>query len=227
MPGWVIALAWASLAIAFGSALFILYDILVGSYRQPMKVMEAVWPITALYFGPLAVLAYWAWGRPATPRWRSSRGETPSRPFWTSVMVDVSHCGAGCVLGDVISEFFVFFSGVAVAGSTMLAEYVGDYVAAVAFGIGFQYFAIAPMRGLGLRDGLREAAKADILSLSAFEIGLFGWMALMSHVFFPNNNLQPNSPVFWVFMQVGMIIGFITAYPANVWLIRRGIKEGM
>jgi hypothetical protein len=31
----------------------------------------------------------------------------------------------------------------------------------------------------------RCSTKADILSLTAFEIGLFGWMALMSYVFFP------------------------------------------
>jgi len=28
-------------------------------------------------------------------------------------------------------------------------------------------------------------------------------------------------------MQVGMILGFVTAFPANRWLITRGIKEGM
>ena len=43
----------------------------------------------------------------------------------------------------------------------LFAEYIGDYALAVALGIVFQYFAIAPMRGLGLRDGLKAAAKAD------------------------------------------------------------------
>jgi hypothetical protein len=28
-------------------------------------------------------------------------------------------------------------------------------------------------------------------------------------------------------MQVGMALGFLTAYPVNAWLIRRGIKEAM
>jgi Domain of unknown function (DUF4396) len=28
-------------------------------------------------------------------------------------------------------------------------------------------------------------------------------------------------------MQIGMIVGFVTSYPANVWLIRKGIKEAM
>lgn len=28
-------------------------------------------------------------------------------------------------------------------------------------------------------------------------------------------------------VQVGMLIGFATAYPMNWWLIRRGLKEAM
>jgi hypothetical protein len=41
------------------------------------------------------------------------------------------------------------------------------------------------MRGLGLKDGLIAAAKADVISLTAFEVGLFGWMAIMAFVLFP------------------------------------------
>ncbi len=94
-------------------------------------------------------------------------------------------------------------------------------------GLLFQFFAIAPMRGLGIREGIKAAAKADILSLSAFEVGLFGWMALMTFVFFPDPHLTPASPVYWFLMQIGMIIGFGTAWPANIWLIKHGIKEAM
>jgi hypothetical protein len=92
----------------------------------------------------------------------------------------------------------------------------------------FQYFAIAPMRGLGLKDGLQAAAKADVISLTFFEVGLFGWMALMAFVFFPAPHpLMTNSAAFWFLMQVGMMIGFATSWPANVWLIKRGIKVPM
>jgi len=51
----------------------------------------------------------------------------------------------------VISEFAIFALGLTIAGLTVGAEYVGDYVLALAFGIVFQYFTIAPMRGLGLK----------------------------------------------------------------------------
>jgi hypothetical protein len=103
-----------------------------------------------------------------------------------------------------------------------------DPVAALALGILFHYFAIASMRGLSLRKGLIEAAKADVASLTAFELGLFGWMALMFFVFFPApHHLMPDSPTYWFLMQAGMIAGFFTSWPVNSWLIRAGIKEAM
>ena len=40
------------------------------------------------------------------------------------------------------------------------------------------------MRGLSLGQGIVAAIKADTLSLTAFEVGLFGWMALMRFVLF-------------------------------------------
>ena len=35
-------------------------------------------------------------------------------------------------------------------------------------------------RCIALKDGLIAAAKADFISLTAFEVGLFGWMAVMA-----------------------------------------------
>ena len=86
----------------------------------------------------------------------------------------VAHCGAGCTIGDIVAEFVIFFAGVELLGFALPAEYIGDHALALLLGIAFQYFAIAPMRGLGVKDGLRAAAKADFLSLTAFEVGLFG-----------------------------------------------------
>ena len=75
--------------------------------------------------------------------------------------------------------------------------------------------------------GARGALKADTLSILAFEIGLFGWMALTYFVLFPNPHLKANQPLYWFMMQIGMIIGFFTSFPMNRLLIRRGTKEAM
>jgi hypothetical protein len=99
-----------------------------------------------------------------------------------------------------------------------------DYGFALLFGILFQYFSIAPMSGdWGLRSLIR-AAKADVASLTAFEIGLFGWMAIYQIAIW-NWRLGMVTTVYWWMMQVGMILGFLTAFPMNWVLIKYRIKE--
>ncbi len=49
---------WAALAIGGACAAGMLADIYLAGHRQRMPIMEAVWPINALYLGPLAVWAY-------------------------------------------------------------------------------------------------------------------------------------------------------------------------
>lgn len=230
VPGWLHILAILSLVLAALSAVVIAIDL--ARHPQHMAVMNAVWPITALYFGPVAVWAYWAMGRPQAHdvmQHGGDRGQDhkpPEKPFWQKVSVGVTHCGAGCTLGDIIAEFTVFFAGLALFGSTFGAELAGDYILAYLLGIVFQYFAIVPMRKLSPGAGIWAAIKADTLSLTAFEIGLFGWMVLMRYVFF-TPPLKPDQPVYWFMMQIGMILGFATSYPVNWWLIRSGIKEAM
>jgi hypothetical protein len=264
-PSWLTSVAWISLAAGLLSASAIGYDIVFGARRQPMRVMNFVFPITALYLGPAALGLYWRWGRADANRGRTPSPDTSAKmapmamaaagqsmreypdhginpnghaapadpvmsakPHWATMAIEVSHCGSGCTLGDLISEWLIYAFAVTVAGRVLFAEYIGDYVLAVAFGIVFQYFAIAPMRGLGIRDGLKAAAKADIISLTFFEVGLFGWMALTAFVFFPApHHLMPNSAAYWFLMQIGMMIGFATSWPANVWLLSRGIKVPM
>jgi hypothetical protein len=46
-------------------------------------------------------------------------------------------------------------------------------------------FVVTPMRHLPSRQGLRLAAKADFLALTASEIGLFGWVAITQLMLFP------------------------------------------
>ena len=151
-PTWLTVIAWVYIGICFICAGVIAYDIVIAGRRQPMAVMNWVFPITALYFGPFALALYWRWARVSAHRRRPHVER--SRPGRASMAIEVSHCGSGCTVGDLIAEWVIYALGLAIAGRVLFAEYVGDYVLAVAFGIVFQYFAIAPMRGLGVRDGL-------------------------------------------------------------------------
>ncbi len=220
-------LAIVALVVAVACAIAILVDVLVLGYRQPMPIMAVVWPVSALYLGPVAVWAYLRWGRPRTDQWQERHGSPASSSFAASVAIADSHCGAGCTLGDIIGASLVFLVGLQIAGKSLWADLIIDFTLAFTLGIVFQYLTIAPMRELDRADGLKAAIRADTLSLVAFEIGLFGWMILLQLVFFSQRPLDPDEPSYWFMMQIGMILGFLTAYPANWWLVRRGYKERM
>ena len=97
------------------------------------------------------------------------------RPRWQSVVLSTLHCGAGCTLADIVGEWFLFFVPVAIGGSILAGTWVVDYLLALAFGIGFQYAAIRGMeRTLPRGEAIRRAAKADILSLTAWQAGMYG-----------------------------------------------------
>ncbi len=146
----------------------IVFDILRG-HRQHMKVMEWVWPLTALFGGPLALLAYYRIGRLGTHQAMQQareRNEPPPnlrKPFPQMVAVGTLHCGSGCTLGDIVAEWFIFLIPLTLFGHGIFAAWVVDYIAAYLFGIAFQYYSIKPMRDLPPRQALIAAIKANTL----------------------------------------------------------------
>lgn len=227
MHPWLHPFALATLGVGLLCAAVITVDLV--RRPQSMAVMNPVWPINALYLGPIGLWAYWTMGRAPPGTAHAHHGMEHGHDgalSWRAVFKGTMHCGAGCTLGDILAETAVFLGGITLLGSAFGAELAGDFVLAYLLGLAFQYFAIVPMRKLQPGRGIVEAAKADTLSLLAFEVGLFGWMTLMRFVLF-DPPLRPDQAEYWFMMQVGMAIGFLTSYPVNAWLIRRGIKEAM
>ena len=179
--------SWASLGIAFICALVIAIDEI--RHPQKMWIMNVVWPVTALYFSVFAIWGYFRIGRgmvkSAMPGMsmdmkarRTAQREQTERmrrePTWRQTAVSDTHCGAGCVIGDVIAEFSLFALGWTLLGSSLYAEYAGDLLLAWLLGIAFQYFAIKPMGNLSVKQAIIAAVKSDTLSILTFEFGLFG-----------------------------------------------------
>ena len=218
--------AYAFLALGLLSASYLVYQMLI---RPPkMAVMRVVWPLCALFAGPLLIWFYHRYGLK----------DSSDVPFAASVAKGALHCGAGCTLADLISETLAYqvpavlswFGLGSLFSTALFAQWTMDFVFALLIGIVMQYFAIAPMLDLSLVKGLVTATKADVWSLSSWQLGMYGFMGLCHFVLFPlffSVPVDAGSPVFWVAMQVAMIAGFMTAYLPNWILIRKGIKEQM
>ena len=281
---WISLLAVCS---GFVSALIIAWDIFRG-HRQPMRIMDAVWPLTGLWSGIFGLIAYYRFGRAhgksrkrvvgamvdelprkevescavrrtaaperpemnrngsgsvaetvnsmpgmkmdtkgGMPGMKAMAGKGPKRFFWQQVTLSTLHCGAGCTLADLIGEWFVFVVPVTIAGSLIAGQWVLDYLLALLIGVGFQYAAIRGMRQLSKGRAAARALRVDFLSLTAWQVGMYAWMAVVLFVFFPGNALPKTHWGFWFMMQVAMGFGFLTAYPVNRWLVKKGIKQAM
>ncbi len=224
-------IAVVCLLIGGASALIIAIDLLAG-HQQHMWIMNLVWPITALYAGPLALWGYFTTGRLSTHRAvmeAKERDEKPpgkKKPFWQIVALGATHCGAGCTLADIVAEWALVLLPLTLFGRKIFGSWTVDYFVALAFGIVFQFFTIAPMRNLGIGEGLVQASKADFFSLTAWQEGMYGWMAIATFVIF-GHEIEKTNVVFWFMMQIAMLAGFLTSYPVNWWLLRTGIKEKM
>ena len=186
-----------------------------------MFIMNIVWPINGWFLGPVALWTYFKWGRVNA----KNLNLEDTRSNSAKIFVSTSHCSAGCTAGDALGVPIVAITALTVAGSTLLAHYTVEFILAYTFGIIFQFYAIYPMdKSIGVKNAFKAAIKADTLSLIAFEIGMFGLMALVNLVIF---TIPPESTsiVYWFMMQIAMILGFLTSYPANWWLVKKELKQ--
>lgn len=217
-------------------------------HPQSMKIMNAVWILTALWGSYLALWAYYKFGKSAPMddmKMDDGMGDMPipemdmkgmdmgnmemgaGRPHWQSVALSALHCGAGCTLADVIGEWLTNYIPVTIAGSQLWGNWALDFVLALIIGVYFQFYAIREMEKTSIVNAFTRAFKADFFSLVSWQVGMYGWMAIVYFVFFVNDPLPKDTWLFWFMMQVAMLFGFFCAYPMNALLIKLGVKKGM
>jgi hypothetical protein len=203
-----------------------------------MKIMAWVWPLTALSGSLLLLWFYFKYGRASKSTENSINSKNENTKMPVAVAKGALHCGAGCSLGDLIGETSAFiipavlvpFGFPGLFSDKIFAIWGLDFLFAFTLGIIFQYFAIVPMRNLKMREGIKEAIKADTLSLISWQVGMYGFMAFANFYLFNQvfrTSMETNTFSFWFMMQIAMLAGFLTAYPTNWWLINKGIKEKM
>ncbi|MGL4781272.1 MAG: DUF4396 domain-containing protein [Bacteroidales bacterium] len=151
-----------------------------------------------------------------------------NRPKWQSIGLSALHCGAGCTLADIIGESFTGLHPIFIGGSFLIGAWIFDYILALIIGVYFQYAAIREMDSkIPIQKAIEKAAKADFLSLTSWQIGMYGWMAISIFIINDGYQYSKTSVDFWFNMQIAMLCGFITAYPMNWFLIKIGLKKGM
>ncbi len=214
-PTWFTVVSLIFVGIGFLCAGVILYDIFGRGYRQRIGAMEAVWPITAFYFGPLALWAYYRWGRPQSKEWQEENSVPSEGGLPVAAVTETVPGGAASFLGHLVAVPLVVLLGLTIAGSGLWPMIILIALLALPLLFAFEYFSL----GKGLGVALLTAAMAIV----AFDVGMGAAMIFVHFVLmFP-----PTTVAFWFVMQIGLILGFATAYPVVLWLVRRDTKEAV
>jgi hypothetical protein len=140
---------------------------------------------------------------------------------WRQTLGSTMHCvagdGVGILAGAVLSS---------VVGLGGMVEVVVEYILGFAFGWTiFQALFMRDMAGGSYLRALKSTFVAELLSMNLLMAGMVPTvMALKSRIPFA---ADPASPRFWFVMSMGLLVGFIFAYPMNWWLVAYHLKHGM
>ncbi|MGI8439051.1 MAG: DUF4396 domain-containing protein [Thermoleophilaceae bacterium] len=210
------------MALAVLSAGALLYDVYGRGYRQRVRAMEAVWPISALYLGPLALLVYARWGRPRSEKWQREHGGAPDKSLSAARPTGGLSGGAASTVDHFIGVPLVVLSGLTLFGIDLWALIAVIGVLATALLFIFEYFlSTAQERGVASRAGVGAALLIALVTVLAFDVGMGGWMILLH---FSGFMPPPTDVAFFFLMQIGLVLGLMTGYPAVAWLVGRGTK---
>lgn len=213
VPDWLTPVAWIFIALALLTAAAIAFDIYARRHRHDSVAVQLVWITSALYLGPFALLPYARYGR-TTGRSASdvATGGTGTRP---AAVAGLPGGGASAV-AHLIGVPLVIASGLTIAGINLWVMIIVIGLLAMVLLFAYERVASRHRRAGALSYG--AAAAAATLTVLAFDIGMGGWMLLLHF----NEFMPPATDgAFWFLMQIGIVLGLLTGYPAVKWLTRR------
>ncbi len=216
VPDWLTPVAWTYITLSLLSTAIIAADIYMLRRRHLGVAAEGVWITSALYLGPFAVAAYLRRGRADATSTTGPAG-TAGRGQGTAVAVLPG--GGASAVAHLIAVPLVVAVGWTIAGLAMWPMILVIAVLAILMLAVYERVASRDPR-TGRTGGISvgSALAAAVVTVAAFDIGMVGWMLLL-HV----NDLMPpvTDGTFWFLMQVGVVVGLLTGYPAVRWLLRR------
>ena len=173
--------------------------------------------IVTLYSGPIGLVLWLLACREPLPglheRYVAAR--------WRQVVGSTMHCVAGDGIGILAAA--VVASLLHLPGPV---EAVFEYTAGFLFGwMIFQALFMRDMAGGSYLRALTSTFMSELLSMNLLMAGMVPTvMALKARI--PSAS-DPTTPSFWFVMSMGLLVGFIFAYPMNWWLVAHHLKHGM
>jgi hypothetical protein len=140
---------------------------------------------------------------------------------WRQVLGSTMHCvagdGVGILVGAMLAGLF------SLAG---LAEIILEYILGFAFGWTiFQALFMRDIAGGSYPRALKSTFISELLSMNLLMAGMVSTVMVLKSGMPAAGD--PTTPNFWFVMSMGLLVGFIVAYPMNWWLVANHLKHGM
>jgi FtsP/CotA-like multicopper oxidase with cupredoxin domain len=203
-------------AIAGMSAAYVAYD--QWRHNPEPSVMRAGFVLVTLYMGPFGLLLYVL----ADKEPRPGTHEEFVKPLWKQGVGSTIHCVAGDATGIILAAVIT-----ASLGLPMWLDLIVEYATGFGFGLFiFQSLFMKDMMGGTYWQNVRRSFLPEFISMNAMMAGMG---SLMSFLMMGRDMraMDPLELLFWGVMSLGVIVGFATAYPVNVWLVAEQLKHGL
>lgn len=217
-------LALPFLVLGLCTSMMIAKDIF--KHPHPVRVMNIIWPITGLYMPFIGWLAWWFLGRQPS-RQANLALLVPQKAArhnsWQTIFVSTTISAAACIFGDVITLPIISLLNHLNILIVIWQEAIICLVISLLIGLFFQVLAIKQREKNSLWRALLIALKIETFPLVIYQTGIFIFMALALK-FVLNQQIDPLLSTFWFMLQLAMMTGFVFSWPANHFLIKRGIN---
>ncbi len=213
---WIDVLVLVWIVLAFASTAYVAWDAFANN--PELTVMKWGWVLVTLYTGILGAVLY-------VMSCKEPRPGTHERfisPLWKQGVGSTIHCVAGDATGIIFAATVT-----ALLGFPMWIDFIVEYALGFGFGLFiFQALFMKDIMGGSYRRALRMSLVPEWLSMNMVMAGMIPAMTLLM-MGQDMRAMEPAHFVYWGAMSASIIVGFVVAYPVNVWLVAVGLKHGM
>ena len=207
---------YAWLGVALLSAAYVAYDQFRGNPEAP--VMKWGFVLVTLYMGPIGLLLYVM----ADKEPRPGSHESFVKPLWKQGVGSTVHCVAGDATGIILAAAVT-----AILGFPMWIDVIAEYIFGFLLGLlVFQALFMRAMMGGSYAENVRRSFLPELLSMNMMMAGMAPVMIFLM-MGRDMRAMWPGEPLFWFVMSLGITVGFVIAYPVNLWLVAKGMKHGL
>jgi hypothetical protein len=213
-------LTWLILTLA--SVIFLNIDL--GRGATTTWKLRLIWTLITMIYGVLGLLVYFVAYRKQARQVGAGVSVSPRKNALSLELFIV----IGNTIGIIFGGWFLRFFDINRAGPILglIIVLFNLYIPSLLVGL---FFFRTPLKAfLSSQSYLAALGKSilpEIISTNMIILGMLPAVLLLpaSPLPFPN---YPGSLFFWIPVMVGVIIGTVTGYPLQVWMVHKGLAQG-